>query len=148
MSLTSKARVMNIFFKGPITSCEYVSNDKLLIGSGPYLSLIDDDSFDEMAKILALKYRVIHKSVQNASQPNLVCVFGQKAFSLVKLNSDFTNLELTSSPVVELDDWIFDIVYLSVDHLAIVCAHNQYILFGLKESRVVKKVECVQKCML
>ena len=139
---------LNSFYKGPITCCEYISNDKILICYGPYLSLLNDESFDELSKLLALKYRVIHKIVRNLNDSKLVCVFGQKAFNIIKLDEDKNLLETINPNCIELEDWIFDILYMTNSYLIIVCAHNQCILFNLNDKSIEKKVECNQKCML
>ncbi len=144
----NKLTRLNSFYKGPITSCEYVSNDKLLIGYGPYLSLVNDESFDELSKLLALKYRVIHKIVRNMNDSTHMCVFGQKAFNIIKFDDKNNQLETINLNCIELDDWIFDIFYMNKDYLVIVCAHNQCILFNLNDKLIEKKVECNQKCML
>ncbi len=139
---------LNSFYKGPITSCEYISDDKILIGCGPYISLVNEESLDELSKLLALKYRVIHKIVLKLNDTNLVCVFGQKAFNIIRLNETDNTLELINPDCIELEDWIFDVLYMTNDYLVILCAHNQCILFNLKDKLIEKKVECEQKCML
>lgn len=151
----TKIELKERFFKGPLTSCEYFNNERLLIGCGPYLSLIDDATHEELHRSLALKYRVIHKIVLN-KQNNLICVFGQKAFNILKLSeTESPQLEsLNGENYFELNDWIFDIIWLngsqdcSTSHVAIVCAHNQAILYNLHDREVKKLVNCSQKCML
>jgi len=146
------------FFKGPLTSCEYYDNERLLIGCGPYLSLIDDTSHEELNRLLALKYSVIHKIVLN-KQNKLICVFGQKAFNILKLvESERPRLQSVNEDgeYFKLNDWIFDMIWLNgctssqdfSSHVAIVCAHNQVILYNLDDRDVKKLVNCNQKCML
>ena len=79
------------FYKGPITSLEYFNDTNILSGCGPYLSLIDEETFKEKSKFLALKYRVIHKIVKNTNDPKTICVFGQKAFNIINLNTQLSS---------------------------------------------------------
>lgn len=152
----TKIELKERLFKGPLTSCEYYDNERLLIGCGPYLSLIDDATHQELSRLLALKYRVIHKIVLNRIN-KLICVFGQKAFNIVKLNeAERPQFEsVYGENYFELNDWIFDMnwlnSYASQDlstHVAIVCAHNQAILYNLDDRVITKLVNCSQKCML
>ncbi len=137
---------INSFYKGPIISCEYIDNDLLLIGYGPYLSILDDNTFEELDKIISLKYRCIHKTVINQSNSKLFCVFGQKAFNIVRL-TDNHKLENLLNDSIELNDWILDI-FFNDSYLIIVLAHNQCILFNLNNYRIEKEAYCQQKCML
>ena len=140
-------------------------------GCGPYLSLLNADSFEELSKTLVLKYRVIHKIViepswasgssSSGAQPSLV-VFGQKSFAVLGLNAECNRFEpqkqpanddqersnVTSEGCFEMPDWIFDICWLDASRLIIVCAHNQCFFFNLTTSRVYKTTYCVQKCLL
>ncbi len=133
------------FFKGPITSCEYINDSSVLIGCGPYLSLIDEATFNEKTRFLALKYRVIHKILKSPQNPNLICVFGQKALNIVL----YENERFTSSipKVIEFKDWIFDVHWYTTTQLILVLAHNQCILFDL-ETHLTQEIVCDQKCML
>ena len=173
--------VSKTLLKCPITSCEYF-NDKIIIGTwtkfltwnrvpllalnilflffkgfGPYLSLIDDLTFEELSKSLLLKYRVIHKIVINENHPDrLICVFGQKAFTIVRLDDKNQFVCLLDTPI-ELSDWIFDIFWTKSSEsenskigydLVIVCAHNQCVVYSLDEKRIKNSTFCAQKCML
>ncbi|RNA32626.1 WD repeat-containing 6 [Brachionus plicatilis] len=138
-----------LFYKGPITSCEYLDSEKILIGYGPYLSLIDESSSEEISKFIALKYRVIHKIVINPTLRNQICIFGQKAFNLVSLdNNIFSNI---IDQYVELDDWILDMYWMEDGKnslVAILLAHNKCIIYNLQTNTIKKIIECSQKCML
>lgn len=125
-----------------------------LKGCGPYLTLVSDTSFDEISKVLALKYRVVHKIVANPLKPRQLCVFGQKCFNLVTVD-ETTNqfrLELANDVMgIELEDWIFDAFWLSdgaKTYLVFACAHNQCVLYDLSEAKAWKISDCDQKCML
>jgi hypothetical protein len=117
--------------------------------------LIDEAKFEEVSKYLALKYRVIHKIVKSNHDPNLICVFGQKAFNLIRLNkSNQLASANTNNDLIELQDWIFDVYWYQTGpkldelYLIIVCAHNQCILYNLNTQQIDKIVYCEQKCML
>ncbi len=110
------------------------------------MSLIDDTTYNEISQYLALKYRVIHKIIKCNFNPNFLCVFGQKAFALIEINEHNQFMSLIN--VMEVDDWIFDIFWLNEGFLIIICAHNQCILFDLKEKKVSNIVYCDQKCKL
>ena len=126
----------------------------IIQGCGPYLTLIKEENFEEISKYLALKYRVIHKIVKSNHNPNLICVFGQKAFNIVKLNESSNEFTPELETLIELDDWIFDIYWYQVGsnidelYLIIICAHNQCVLFNLNKKKVDKVIYCDQKCML
>ena len=86
-----------------------------ILGYGPYLSLINDVTFEEISRSLVLTYRVIHKIVKNDSE-RLICVFGQKCFNIVRQieNNEFVSI---LDNLIELDDWIFDTIWLKInDH--------------------------------
>ncbi|CAF0856690.1 unnamed protein product [Brachionus calyciflorus] len=139
-----------VFYKGPIISCEYIDEKKILISYGAYLSLIDECSFEEITKFIALKFRVIHKIVLNKKHPNKICVFGQKALNLITLNNDNTFSNILDK-YLELDDWIFDIFWIdsnSNSYLIIVLAHNNCVIYNLNTEVLEKVVQCDQKCML
>ncbi len=133
------------FYKGPITACEYIKENYILIGYGPYLSLLNDTTYNEVKRYLALKYRVIHKIVK-FKDSNLICVFGQKSFILLELTQENDFIELSN--LIELDDWIFDIYWNSENNLTIICAHNQCISYNIDNKTIEKLVYCNQKCML
>ena len=100
---------------------------------------------------LALNRRVIHKIVKSTHGPSdLVCVFGQKAFNILAINSKA--LKIATGPfvqdLVELHDWIFDIYWFGRELLIVVCAHNQCILFDLKSLTITGTFNCEQACML
>ena len=128
-----------------------------ILGYGPYLSLINDVTFEEISKSLVLKYRVIHKLIINdKNSERLICVFGQKCFSIVRQNenNEFVNL---LDNLIELEDWIFDIYWLKLNdqekwdqrfNLLIACAHNQCLTFSLNYKKVIQTSFCEQKCML
>ena len=134
------------------TLTEKIKTDALLIlkGNGPYLSLVDIRTYEEIAKRQVLKYRVIHKLIKSSHDPGLICVMGQKAFNLVKLNKNL-EFEILLENLVEMEDWIFEINWQEVDeviYLIIVCAHNQCIIYNLNTKSIEKTVYCTQKCML
>ena len=102
---------------------------------------------------MALEHRVIHKIVINK---NLICVFGQKAFNIIRLDEN-GQLVPYFEQVIELEDWIFDMYWLQASqqldnsivlYLVIVCAHNQCALFNLNSKKIDKFSLCSQKCML
>jgi hypothetical protein len=149
---------MKSFYKGPITSCEYLDSSNLLIGYGPFLSLVDSTTLEEKQKIKALNYRVIHKIYVRQSE-KLVIVFGQKAINILSYNDslEFSTLLSGEQNLIELDDWIFDCFWLDQakfdnikdsSYLMIVCAHNQCVFLNLNQKCVEKTVYCDQKCML
>jgi WD40 repeat protein len=143
-----KTSLHSLRYKGPITSCEYLNDNKhLLIGCGPYLYLINEDNLEELNKLTALKSRVIHKII---IFNNYICVFGQKAFNVFELNEIFhnSNNSTTNDNLIELDDWIFDLQFISEEYLIIVTAHNHCILYNLQKKTVETTVKCQQKCML
>ena len=126
-----------------------------ILGYGPYLSLINDVTFEEISRSLVLTYRVIHKIVKNDSE-RLICVFGQKCFNIVRQNENNEFVSILDN-LIELDDWIFDIFWLKInDHgqldekfnLLVACAHNQCFTFSLKNMKVINTSFCEQKCML
>ena len=158
-----------ILYKGPITACEFYSDDLLLIGYGPYLSLVDANTFNHFRTILALKYRVIHKilfkkaidlsSGGTESEEKLICIFGQKAINLLRLvkkQEDTFDFESLLTQYIEMDDLIFDIYWLSIrrgtiyvkENLFIVCAHNQFVEYDLEKSAIERLTFCAQRCML
>ena len=121
-----------------------------MIGYGPYLTLVDEETFKENSRFLALPYRVIHKIVKSNHDPNLICVLGQKSFNIVKLNED-KQFSDAYGGLIELNDWIFDIHWYQNNdqlYLIIVLAHNQCVLFNLKTKKIENVVYCEQKCML
>lgn len=117
------------------------------------MSLIDESTFKEKSKFLALKYRVIHKTVKSPHDPSLLCVFGQKSFNILRLDKQEQFNHAIPSPI-ELNDWIFDIHWYSPDpqgkqlYLILVLAHNQCLLFNLSTNKIDSTVYCEQKCML
>ena len=137
--------LQTLSFKGPITSCEFFNENILLIGSGPYLSLVNADTFEIIHQSKCLEYRIIcgiliHKS--------LICVYGEKAFNICELNADLNGIRILNERFQQLDDLIWTIDWLNSDKLMIVCAHNQFIVYNLKEKFIEKCVFCSQKCMI
>lgn len=122
------------------------------------MSLLNDESFEVITTIIALKYKVIHKIVQNKLDRNVFFVFGQKSINIIRLTEQnelvslFDQQSNKENSLIELNDWIFDISCFSTDgkitHLMIICAHNQFIFYNLQTRQVEKEVFCNQKCML
>lgn len=111
---------------------------------------MDEETFKEHSRHLALQYRVIHKIVKSEHDSNLICVLGQKSFNIVKLDANKQFSDAYGGPI-ELNDWIFDIHwYQNHDqvYLIIVLAHNQCVLFNLNTKKIEKIVYCEQRCML
>ncbi len=117
------------------------------------MSLIEESTFKERAKFLALKYRVIHKIIKSSHDPGLLCVFGQKSFNILRIDEKDQFSNAIPSPV-ELNDWIFDAHWYLPEpncaslYLIIVLAHNQCVLFNLTTNKIEQTVYCEQKCML
>ena len=110
-----------------------------------------------MTFINALKYRVIHKIVfgplVNGSDHKLICVVGQKALNVLRLNEDWRFEGVLNDQYIEMTDWIFDVYWLSncnneSEYLVAIGAHNQAIFYNWKQRVVEKCVYCSQKCML
>lgn len=126
----------------------------LSLGCGPYLTLVDDNTFDELAKCMALKYRVIHKIVINPLNSRQICVFGQKCFNLLSVvDDDASTIRLVPllEQCVELEDWIFDAFWIfdgAKTYNMFACAHNQCILYDILDNKAWKISDCDQKCML
>lgn len=83
-----------------------------------------------------------------------LAVFGGKAVRLVKLHVDLEHenehLE-TISPLVELQDWVLDVRWLSGAQSSLVCvavAHNCTLLLDTTVGNILVKSSCVEGCLL
>ena len=114
------------------------------------MTIVNAENFEIIHQSLCLKYRIICGILINKAT-RIICVYGEKAFNICSLNTECNEITQISENLHEVDDLIWTVDWVndeSVDKLALVCAHNQMIVYNLKDRFIERCVCCVQKCLI
>uniref|UniRef100_A0A8C4TKY3 tRNA (34-2'-O)-methyltransferase regulator WDR6 n=1 Tax=Erpetoichthys calabaricus TaxID=27687 RepID=A0A8C4TKY3_ERPCA len=153
-----------ILLAGPVTALEFVGEDILLSGEGPYLTVnqLDSPACHVSRRVLARHH--IH-GIRLAPQQVLapvkteLAVFGGKELQVLELRSyqEERSVLQDLSPLRELKDWIWDVCWLKhflpntstcQGLLAVALAHNSVLLIDPVAGREIQEVHCEEKCIL
>uniref|UniRef100_H3D3A1 tRNA (34-2'-O)-methyltransferase regulator WDR6 n=1 Tax=Tetraodon nigroviridis TaxID=99883 RepID=H3D3A1_TETNG len=131
---------------------------KFLAGEGPVLTLYCLQPHPGAHSSLAvLQHCRIHGGLSSIPESGFydLAVFGGKAVRLVRLYVDLQHRNKPHfemrSPLMELQDWILDVRWLSGDSHSLLCvavAHNTSLLLDVTSGDVVVRRSCAEGCLL
>ncbi|KAJ8015916.1 hypothetical protein DPEC_G00001660 [Dallia pectoralis] len=143
----------------PITALEFIREEYLLIGEGPFLTVYSlQPQPKACASLNVLQNYRIHgirpkpqPEDRQGSQPGEdLVVFGGKAVSLLRLSDDGQSLDPVC-PAVELQDWALDVHWFSGNERPLLCvalAHNSALLLDPVVGCVLALCSCQEGCLL
>ncbi|KAM9326731.1 tRNA (34-2'-O)-methyltransferase regulator WDR6 [Gastrophryne carolinensis] len=145
----------SLLLVAPITALEFVEHH-LLAGEGPYLavcSLTANDISPPRIRQNVLGGYTIHGIRPYATacpgiKDRQLCVFGGKGLTVLRFS--IADQEVNLVHVCELQqvhDWIWDVRWLQ-DSLGLALGHNSVALYDYRNGRVLKEINCAEKCIL
>ncbi|KAJ1991880.1 WD repeat-containing protein 6 [Dimargaris cristalligena] len=154
-----KDAFQSLAFLGPVTSLRFLTEDWLLIGTGPYLRCFDTQTERYLFNINILGSTRIHglALVENSDRTRwTVAVYGAKSLRIVELSrtpGPLLNSPLSVSipaPIYQFEDWIHDTQWLFAPNsdepveLALAFAHNYVSIYSVQDlaGKPVYRIQC------
>ncbi|XP_013403103.1 WD repeat-containing protein 6 [Lingula anatina] len=137
-------------YVGPVTSLQFY-NEYLLAGQGPNILV-----FDTKMNSMVYKEQMLFPAVVHGIQieKRTTCVFGQKSCRVLQISGEEDYMlrldKLTD--VCELEDWIWDVAWVSNGKstltLALALGHNVVLHWDWQRNTILHRVKCEEKCIL
>ncbi|RKP06976.1 hypothetical protein THASP1DRAFT_31214 [Thamnocephalis sphaerospora] len=170
MSAVGMLQTTKRAYAAPVIAAYFLSDDALLVGTGPYVKLYRASTGELLAANDVLGHLRIHHLVADRPAPvgtpanlkRLIAVAGAKTVVPLTVSMELAGSEyrctLESHKAWQFCDWILDVQWLyaaqdttcceSPTQVAVAFAHNFVELWSYPEHRLLRRIGCEEKCLL